>query len=128
MELIKTERVLIIDDSFNSNFTGFSDALNVLGGFSGRKIVISPGMVELGVKQYEQNFKIGRKISKVCDILFVSNKTNRDALFKGAISGGMKENQIFFGNTREDQQKFLRENLKEGDVVLFENDFPDNIR
>lgn len=128
MELIKTERVLIIDDSFNSNFTGFSDALNVLGGFSGRKIVISPGMVELGVKQYEQNFEIGRKISKVCDILFVSNKTNRDALFKGAISGEMKENQIFFGNTREDQQKFLRENLKEGDVVLFENDFPDNIR
>ena len=128
LELIKTENVTIIDDSFNSNFAGFSDALKVLGNFSGRKFVITPGMVELGAKQYEQNFEIGKKISRVGDFLFISNKTNRDALFKGAISGGMSENQIFFGDTREDQQKFLKEHLVQGDVVLFENDFPDNIK
>lgn len=127
LELIKGY-VNVVDDSFNSNFDGFVEALNVLKKFKGRKIVVSPGMVELGKIQEQKNFEIGQKIASVCNFFVIMNDTNKKALSSGAKNGGLSSEKIFYANTRSEQQKILKNIIQKGDVVLFENDFPSNIR
>ncbi len=124
LEMIKTDFVTCLDDSYNSNLDGFKEALSVLSGFDGRKIVVSPGIVELGKQQEEVNAEVGRLVAEVADIFVIMNETNRQALLTGA------ENlaEIYFAKNREQQQQLLRKIIKKGDVVLFENDFPDNIK
>lgn len=128
LELIKGEFVNVIDDSYNSNLEGFKQALETIGSFKARKVVISPGMVELGKLQEEQNFLAGTLVGKIADIFVVMNETNKAALTAGAKEAGMSDAQIFYANTRKQQQQILKQILRKGDVVLFENDFPDNLR
>ena len=114
--------------SYNSNFDGFMQALEVLSKFNGNKIVVSPGVVELGKQQWQVNYDIGKEIGKVADFFVIMNQTNKNALFEGAQKGGMTKSNIFFADTRQQQKMILKKLLKAGDVVLFENDFPDNIK
>lgn len=127
LELIKGF-VNVVDDSYNSNFDGFCEALDVLKTFLGRKIVVSPGMVELGKDQFAQNYEIAKKIAKTCDFFVIMNETNKKALLNGALDGGLDKANIFFVKTRAEQQTLLKSLLRKGDCVLFENDFTDNIR
>lgn len=128
LELIKGEFVTVIDDSYNSNFEGFMEALKTISSFKCRRVVVSPGMVELGKEQCNQNYLVGKEVGKVADVFLIMNETNKKSLRQGAIDGGMSEDKIFYANTRKEQQELLKQIIKSGDVVLFENDFPDNIR
>lgn len=128
LELIKGEFVDVVDDSYNSNIDGFKEALKTIAHFKGRKVVVSPGMVELGKLQEEQNFLAGKLVGKTADVFLIMNETNKKSLEAGAKEAGMEDSQIFYANTRKEQQQLLKTILKKGDVVLFENDFPDNIR
>ncbi len=124
LELIKTDFITCLDDSYNSNLDGFKEALTVLSSFPGRKILVSPGIVELGKEQYSANVEVGKMAGKVCDIFVIMNETNREALFSGAADVP----EIYFAKTRLQQQEILKKIIQKGDVVLFENDFPDNIK
>lgn len=128
LELIKGEFVNVIDDSYNSNYEGFLQALQVLESFEGKKIVVSPGIVELGKEQEKVNFSIAKEVAHRCDIFVIMNQTNKVTLFDGAIKGGLDEKNIYFCANREEQKLLLKKILHKGDVVLFENDFPDNIK
>lgn len=127
LELIKGH-VNVIDDSFNSNFDGFCEALEIMKNFPGKKIVVSPGMIELGKEQLTKNYEIGKKIASVCDFFVIMNEFNKKFLLDGARDGGLEREKIFFAKTRQQQKEILKNILSEGDCVLFENDFPDNIR
>ncbi len=128
LELIRGEFVNVIDDSYNSNLEGFKEALKTISQFQGRKVVVSPGMVELGKVQQEQNNLAGRFVGETADLFLIMNETNKSALSSGAKTAGMTDMQIFYANTRKEQQQILKQILRKGDVVLFENDFPDNLR
>lgn len=128
LELIKGAVVNVIDDSYNSNLDGFKQALEVLGGFSGRKIVVSPGLVELGKEQVNSNFTAGKEVAKIADVFVIMNDTNKKALHEGAKVGGMSDEQIYFAKTRAEQKEILRKVIEANGVVLFENDLPDNFR
>ncbi len=124
LELIKGF-VNVLDDSYNSNLDGFKQALEVLSGFEGRKIVVSPGLVELGHSQYEANLTVGQEVARVADVFLIMNETNKKSLTDGAAGGTCK---IMYASTRDEQKKILKEILKAGDCVLFENDLPDNLK
>lgn len=128
LELIYGNGVKVVDDSYNSNFDGFCQALEVVSQFEGRKIVVSPGIVELGKQQYETNKKVASKVASVADVFVIMNLTNQQALKEGSIENGMKESQIYFAKTRQEQKNLLKKIVKIGDIILFENDFPDNIK
>ncbi|MBP3619961.1 MAG: UDP-N-acetylmuramoyl-tripeptide--D-alanyl-D-alanine ligase [Clostridia bacterium] len=128
LELIKGENVKIIDDSFNSNIEGFMQALEILTKFDGQKVVVSPGMVELGKEQFEVNFRAGVMIGKVADVFILMNESNKKAMFEGALKGGMDKSKIYFANSRNEQKILLKNLLQKGAVVLFENDLPDNFK
>lgn len=128
LQLINGAVANVIDDSYNSNFDGFKEALHVLKSFGGKKIVVSPGIVELGDAQYDVNKTVATEVAKVADEFVICNQTNKTALFDGALDGGMEKEHIHFANTRAQQTEILKTLISVGDTVLFENDLPDNIR
>lgn len=119
--------LIIIDDAFNSNPSGAQAALDVVSEFKeGKKIVISPGMVELGDLQYEENKKFGKNAAALVDRFIIVAEVNKKAIKDGLIDGGLDERFIHEAASLSDAQLILQKICQAGDVILFENDLPDN--
>lgn len=132
LQLIKgAGGVTVIDDAFNSNPAGAAAALEVLADFdatdANQIVVVTPGIVELGDLQNEANERFGRHAAVVADHLIVVGRLNRDALVRGASSGdgGPARATVHVVDTLDQATEHLKTLLKTGDVVLFENDLPD---
>lgn len=119
--------VTVIDDAFNSNPVGSKEALRVLGSFEGKKrIVVTPGMVELGVEEAELNREFGRCIAENADVAIIIGKTHADPICEGIKERGFDEaNLVRVASLKEATEK-LAQYGGAGSVVLFENDLPDN--
>lgn len=128
LEIIKNSYATIIDDSYNSNIVGSREALDVLSKFSGMKIVVTPGLVEMGSEQSDANFKLGGLIADVADYIIIMNEVNKNYLLSGAISHNFERNKIYFASTRKKQKEILQTLTMKGCVILFENDLPDNYK
>lgn len=120
------KNIIIIDDSYNSNEDGVKAAMEVLSTFNGRKIVLTPGLVELGKMENVMNLEFGKVLAKHADMVFVIGKHNAEMLVSGLLEGGMPRENIRFAKTLNKANEELNGVLQEGDVVLFENDLPDN--
>lgn len=121
--------ITIIDDAFNSNPNGSRMALEVLGSMAGgKRIVITPGMIELGDKQYEYNKALGGHIASNADIAIIVGEYNREALMEGIASGGMAPESVHAVADFAEAQKLLSMTVKSGDYVLYENDLPDTFK
>ena len=121
--------ITIIDDAFNSNPVGSKMALDVLGQFSGgRRICVTPGMIELGDKRDEFNEELGRHIGNNSDIAIIVNAYNRDALVKGITETGFNTANLHIVDSFASSQKLLSKLLTAGDIVLYENDLPDSFK
>lgn len=122
--------ITILDDAFNSNPVGSRMALEVLGAMpGGKRIVITPGMIELGPEQYELNFQFGETISRNVDIAIVVGRYNRDAIVEGIRSTGhLNEESLHTADTFADAQNILSRIAAKGDTVLYENDLPDTFK
>ena len=119
-----TGGVTVIDDAFNSNPEGAAAALDVLKAMPGeRKVVVTPGIIELGPLQAEANEEFGRHAAAVADKLIVVAKTNREAIVRGASQAG--DGKVIAVDSLAEAQQELKALLRPGDVVLFENDLPD---
>lgn len=120
--------VTIIDDAFNSNPDGSKMALDVLSKFTtGKRIIVTPGMVELGHRQRELNEQFGAYIAKSCDIAIVVGHYNRQAITEGIEKGEFK-GKLYEVDSFNEAQKLLTPMLQNGDVVLYENDLPDSFK
>lgn len=121
--------VTIIDDAFNSNPIGSRMALEVLGRFTGgRRICVTPGMIELADKGDELNEQLGQYIARNSDIAIIVNEVNREALVKGILSEGFEKNNLHTVSDFAEAQRLLSGLLRSGDNVLYENDLPDSIK
>ncbi|MDY0236608.1 MAG: UDP-N-acetylmuramoyl-tripeptide--D-alanyl-D-alanine ligase [Gudongella sp.] len=119
--------VIIIDDAFNSNPIGTKAALEVLGQFKeGRKIVITPGMIELGDMEESANREFGMNMAKVCDYVILIGEKRTMPIYEGLISTGFNPSNIFRVHNLNEATAQLGKLTKPKDVVLFENDLPDN--
>lgn len=127
LELVPNNRnIVIIDDSYNGNVDGVKAAMEVLSTFSGRKIVLTPGLIELGKMENIANLEMGETLAKYADYVIIIGKHNAEMLINGLNSGGMDKNNISFAKTLNKGNELLNSMVKENDVVLFENDLPDN--
>ncbi|MDE6558667.1 MAG: UDP-N-acetylmuramoyl-tripeptide--D-alanyl-D-alanine ligase, partial [Muribaculaceae bacterium] len=121
--------VTIIDDAFNSNPVGSKMALEVLGQFTGgRRICVTPGMIELGDRREELNEELGRHIGQHSDIAIVVNAYNRDALVKGILDTGFDKKNLHIVDSFSSSQQLLSRILRSGDTILYENDLPDSFK
>ncbi len=126
LELIEENGLTIIDNSFNSSVESSTSSLKTLALFQGNKIVVTPGLVELGNKEYEENQKFGERISKVANKVIIVNKVNKQAITEGLLIGDFNQDDILFADTLSDAKKLIKDIVTGNDVVLFENDLPDN--
>jgi UDP-N-acetylmuramoyl-tripeptide--D-alanyl-D-alanine ligase len=124
LQLIKNNGINIIDDGYNANVKGAEAAVNVLKTFPSRKIVVTPGLVELGVLEEQENAALGAKLVGL-DYVILVGETLVGAIKEGYISGGGDKNKIVTVPNLFAAQDKLKELLTSGDTVLFLNDLPD---
>jgi UDP-N-acetylmuramoyl-tripeptide--D-alanyl-D-alanine ligase len=120
--------VWVIDDTFNSNPSGARAALAALVTLAGRtaggrRVVVTPGMIELGPRQFEENRAFAQASAETASDLVVVGSTNRRAL-----AAGSSTRPPHFVRTREEAVAWVRATLGPGDAVLYENDLPDHYR
>ncbi|MBE0449908.1 MAG: UDP-N-acetylmuramoyl-tripeptide--D-alanyl-D-alanine ligase [Clostridia bacterium] len=116
----------ILDDAFNSNPVGSKMALEVLAQFEGnKKIVITPGMIELGDRHFELNKAFGESIADVCDFVILVGQNQTKPIQDGLTSKHYDENKLYIAKNISDAFSKLSEIIELGDVVLLENDLPD---
>lgn len=117
----------LIDDAYNSNPVGFASALELLDVLcqpGGRRILVTPGMVELGAAHDAEHEKIGRLAAAHVDVL-VAVAPHRVAPLAGAFAAAAPEREVVSCPGFAAAQAWMAENLVAGDVVLLENDLPD---
>ena len=127
LEIVKSSSTYtIIDDAYNSSVEGSKASLNVLSKFAGSKFVITPGLVELGDEQYNSNFEFGKNMAEVCDYVIIDYASNFKAISEGLKSANFDEDKIIQVANLTQAVEILNKLAKKDDVVLFENDLPDN--
>lgn len=120
--------ITLLDDAYNSNPVGSAMALDVLSQMcSGRRIVITPGMIELGEDQERLNKEFGHKIASSVDIAVIVGKYNRDAIIAG-IGEGDGNPEVVIVDTFAQGQQHLTQIMHRGDTILYENDLPDTFK
>ncbi|MCL2495987.1 MAG: UDP-N-acetylmuramoyl-tripeptide--D-alanyl-D-alanine ligase [Clostridiales bacterium] len=124
LQLIQGHNYIVIDDAFSSNPVGAASALEVLSQMSGgRKIMVTPGMVELGSEQYELNRAFAREAAKVCDYIILVGKKHSLPLQEGLKEAGYHDYAV--AKDLDEARTLLTAQARSGDTVLFENDLPD---
>ena len=124
LQLTEANGVNILDDGYNSNVKGARAALEVLNSFGGRKIVVTPGLVELGVLEEKENTELGRNLVGLDYVILVGD-TLVTAVKNGYIKGGGDEDKIITVPNIFKAQEQLKQFITQGDTVLFLNDLPD---
>ena len=118
--------ILVIDDAFNSNLAGATEALNVLREIEGgQKIIITPGFIDLGAKEDEHNEIFGQRIAEKADIAIIVGLERTKKIQDGIRSRNFPEDNLFVVESLNAATQILSKTAKIGDVVLFENDLPD---
>jgi UDP-N-acetylmuramoyl-tripeptide--D-alanyl-D-alanine ligase len=118
--------VTVIDDSYNSNPIGAMEALEVLGSFThGRRILVTPGMVELGTLEAQLNEELGAKAAEVCDYVVLVGMERTKPLVAGLRRKDFPQEKIRIVRDLKGATIVLPTIVGLGDTVLFENDLPD---
>ena len=125
LELKKYGNINIIDDAYNSNPVGSKMALDVLGLMPGLKIVVTPGMIELGEKQYEANYNFGTYISEVADYVILVGKKQTKPIYDGLIKSKYDDEKIYVINDVKEAFPIMNKLQTESTYVLLDNDLPD---
>ena len=127
MELIERGNVTIIDDAYNSNPVGSKAAVETLAMFDGAKILITPGMVELGKTEDEWNEKFGTYAAKACDYVVLVGKKHTEPIAAGLKKSGFDEEKIHVVETLNEAVSYAYALPEERHkYILLENDLPDN--
>jgi len=118
--------VTVIDDSYNSNPIGAIEALEVLREFkTGKHVLVTPGMVELGEVEAAQNEAFGARAARICDYVLLVGPKQTLAITRGLEREQFPSERIYVVRDLTEATSKLQQIIQAGDVVLFENDLPD---
>ncbi len=124
LERLESGGLVILDDSYNSNTEGARNAVEVLKLCGGKKVAVTPGLVELGEIEEEENAALGRELVGL-DLVILVGETRVLAVRNGYKEGGGDEKKLKIVPTLAAAEVLLSECLQAGDSVLFLNDLPD---
>ena len=115
--------VTVIDDGYNANSAGAKAALETLSEFPGRHVIVTPGIVEGGEKQYELNYRLGAQIAQHCDMAILVGPKQTEPVAQGARDSGLQA--VYVVKNLDEATAILGREGRVGDTVLFESDLPD---
>ena len=118
---------IIIDDAYNSNVKGAKMALNVLNSFKNKKrILITPGIVDLGDKSEEYNRNLGLQAAECADYIILVGEEQTKPIYNGILEQKYNKENIFVAKDLNEALNKMNSIIDNNSVVLFENDLPDN--
>ncbi|HEV7943707.1 MAG TPA: UDP-N-acetylmuramoyl-tripeptide--D-alanyl-D-alanine ligase [Solirubrobacteraceae bacterium] len=118
--------LIVIDDAYNSNPNGAAAALEVLGDHdAARRLLVTPGMVELGELEDQLNHRFGEQAAAVCDLVVLVGRRRTRPIYEGLLAGGMAAENVHVVADLAEATGLLGRIRRPGDVILFENDLPD---
>ena len=118
--------ITVIDDAYSANPVGARNVLDVLALYdSGRRVLITPGIVELGQLQEQENHKLGHHAAQVCTDIVLVGIEQTMPIQQGIRETGFDNERLYVYDTRDEAITWFQHELKEGDTVLFLNDLPD---
>ena len=127
LELVQRGNLTIIDDSYNANPVSSKSAVETLGEFKGIKVIVTPGLIELGKEQEKYNYEFGKYMTKFCDYIFLVGTDNYKSMLKGIEEKAFPKDKVFKVDLPQEAiTKLLEWNLQDNVIVLLENDLPDN--
>ncbi len=126
LELKKIGNFNMIDDAYNSNPTGAENACKVLGMMPGVKVVVTPGMIELGAKEDEYNKTFGTQIAEVADYVLLIGEKKTKPIKEGLLEKKFDKDKIIVFNDVREAYPYISNLANKSEVyALFENDLPD---
>ncbi|HSP65510.1 MAG TPA: UDP-N-acetylmuramoyl-tripeptide--D-alanyl-D-alanine ligase [Candidatus Deferrimicrobium sp.] len=118
--------VTVIDDSYNANPVGVHNGLEVLAELDARsRILVTPGLVELGPVEDAENRRYGEHAARVCDHVIVMDARPGRAVLEGLRAGGLPNDRVHLVRSLADATAVIGRIAVAGDAVLFANDLPD---
>ena len=127
LQLIRQGDRIILDDAYNSNKNGFEAALDTLAMFKELRILMTPGMVELGEKQYDENKEVGVYAADKCDYAVLVGKEQTKPIQDGLLEAGFPQGKMILVDTLQEAFQMVNAIPNERQkVILIENDLPDN--
>jgi len=125
LEVVLDRGITWIRDAYNANQFGFRAALELVASLPAeRRILVTPGVIELGAGQADVNRGLSRDAAAVCDQTLVVSETNRDAFVAGH-RDAHREDRLVPVVARAEAFHWLAEHSRPGDAVVLENDLPD---
>ena len=125
LEMKKYGNIHLIDDAYNSNPVGAKMALDVLKMMDGKKIIVTPGMIELGDKQYELNNEFGKQIADVCDEVILVGVEQTKPIYDGLKEAKYDLDHIYIINDVKEAFPLMKQLSDKNTFALLENDLPD---
>ncbi len=127
LEPIRKENFLVIDDSYNGNPAGAKAAIEVLAKFKNkRKIYVTPGLVEMGNQTQKVHQEIGNLLAPVADLVILIKNSVTNFIIEGLLEKGFNKEKILIFNNPFELQEKIKDIIQPNDVILFQNDWPDN--
>lgn len=116
LQKIEAGGKIIIDDSFNGNFEGMVSSYNLVSTYDGRKVIVTPGIVESNI---ETNINLAKVIDNIFDLVIITGKSNQEVL-----SQNIKKPEKLILNDKSKLQDVLKEHTFVNDLIIFSNDTP----
>ena len=117
----------LIDDAYNANPEGCMEAVRVLGSFDGmKKVIVTPGLVELGEREYQCNYDLGLQCTKYCDEIILVGKERSKPMTDAIATTDFDKYHVHVVASFKDAVSIMQNMLDANYAVLFENDLPDN--
>ena len=126
LSMTKYYDINIIDDAYNSNPMGAKMALEVLNMMPGKHIIVTPGMIEVGEREYEVNKEFGRQIADNTDVAILIGKEKTKPIYEGLVEKGYTKENIHILNDVMDAFPLMMQLKDKETYVLLENDLPDS--
>lgn len=122
-----TNGSLLIDDAYNSNPEGCIEAVRVLGSFGGKqRILVTPGLIELGDREYDCNYALGLEATKYCDTIILVGQNRSKPMMDAINTTDFNKNNVHVVSSFKEATEIYTPMLNNESVVLWENDLPDN--
>jgi UDP-N-acetylmuramoyl-tripeptide--D-alanyl-D-alanine ligase len=120
MEVISTDRGLILNDAYNANPTSVLAALKTVAEMrvKGRKVAVLGDMAELGSLTNSAHFKVGKEAAKLGIDLIIAVGSQARNLSAGALSTGFNSRNVKCLSNKDEVAEFLSKDASADDLIL----------
>jgi len=125
LEIKKINGLTFIDNAFNSNPISSKLSLDVIEKMPKKRVIVTPGLIDLGKSEDDYNYEFGRYMVNRVDIVILVGEKNSIYIKKGLLKEGFDENNLIVVDSVKEAFNYCYSNLNEKDVILLENDLPD---